>query len=170
MPKHSNKPPYDSYAMRSCETSRTDNSKRTCLTLTTWINITLLFIDDYDENYGEIQPELVTEDDGDELIIVETVSDPISIAAELTVKVQVEDKLTTNIELKPILNESVEEPIHFVVVAEKILYQMACNVDVTSIEDKATSLESTETAGSYTSTEEQTSNQSVEKQLKVLLW
>ncbi|KAK5833589.1 hypothetical protein PVK06_017437 [Gossypium arboreum] len=41
--------------------------------------------------------------------------------AELTVKVKVEDELTTNMELKPILKERVEELIHFLAVVEKVL-------------------------------------------------
>ncbi|KAK5770930.1 hypothetical protein PVK06_047094 [Gossypium arboreum] len=78
-------------------------------------------INDHDENYGEIQLKIVTEDHRDELNIVEAVSDPINIAAELIVKVEVEAKLTTNMELKPILNEIVEKPIHFLIIAKKVL-------------------------------------------------
>ncbi|KAH1039103.1 hypothetical protein J1N35_040846 [Gossypium stocksii] len=61
-----------------------------------------------DHEYGGIHTELVTEDHGNELNIVELLSDPIYIAARLTIKVEVEDEETTNVELKLILNESVE--------------------------------------------------------------
>ncbi|KAK5812671.1 hypothetical protein PVK06_028108 [Gossypium arboreum] len=77
-------------------------------------------IDDHDKIYGEIQSKLVTEGHVDELNIVETVSDPIDNAAELIVNVEVKNKLTTNIEPKLILNESVEEPIHFLAITKKV--------------------------------------------------
>ncbi|KAH1082611.1 hypothetical protein J1N35_022372 [Gossypium stocksii] len=51
-------------------------------------------IDDHDEIYGEIQSELVMEDHVDKLNIVEMP--------------------------KPILNESLEEPIHFLAIVEKM--------------------------------------------------
>ncbi|KAH1130231.1 hypothetical protein J1N35_001609 [Gossypium stocksii] len=77
-------------------------------------------IDDHDENYGEIHPELVTKDDGDELNIAEMVFDPIDIITKLTIKLEVRDELTTNMELKLILNQSVEEPIHCLAIASKV--------------------------------------------------
>ncbi|KAH1054895.1 hypothetical protein J1N35_032960 [Gossypium stocksii] len=80
----------------------------------------LCIIDDHDENYGEIQPELVIKDHEEESCIVELVSDPTDIATNLTVKVEVTDELTTNVELKPIVNGSVEEPIHFLAIVEKV--------------------------------------------------
>ncbi|KAK5845632.1 hypothetical protein PVK06_001828 [Gossypium arboreum] len=59
-------------------------------------------IDDHDENYGEIQPEVVTEDHGDELSIVQMVSAPIDIITKLTINVEVEDEISTNMEVKPL--------------------------------------------------------------------
>ncbi|KAK5771138.1 hypothetical protein PVK06_047313 [Gossypium arboreum] len=75
---------------------------------------------DHDENYGEIQLELVIENHRDELDIVETVSDLIDIVVELTINTEVKDELTTNMEPKLIMNESVEEPIHFLAIVEKV--------------------------------------------------
>ncbi|KAH1063868.1 hypothetical protein J1N35_028855 [Gossypium stocksii] len=46
-------------------------------------------IDNHDEIHGKIQPELATEDHGDELNIVETNSDQINIVANLIVKMEV---------------------------------------------------------------------------------
>ncbi|KAH1072865.1 hypothetical protein J1N35_025193 [Gossypium stocksii] len=77
-------------------------------------------IDDHGDNYGEIQLELLTEDHGDELNIVEMIFDPIDIVAELTIKVEVEDELTTKMELKPIFNESLEELMLFLAVVKKV--------------------------------------------------
>ncbi|KAH1073260.1 hypothetical protein J1N35_025588 [Gossypium stocksii] len=71
-------------------------------------------------DYDEIQSKLVTEDHGGELNIVEMVFDSIDIIEELSIKVEVMDEVTTNMELKPILNESVEELIHFLAIAEKV--------------------------------------------------
>ncbi|KAK5842776.1 hypothetical protein PVK06_005167 [Gossypium arboreum] len=86
-------------------------------------------IDGHDKIDGEIQPEFVTEDHGDELNTVELVSDSIDIAVELTVKVEMENELTTNMELKLILKESVEESIHFLAIAEKVLIKEVKEVD-----------------------------------------
>ncbi|KAH1083400.1 hypothetical protein J1N35_023161 [Gossypium stocksii] len=80
----------------------------------------LCIINDHNKNYGEIQPELVTEDHGNELNVVEIVCDPIDITAKLTIKVEVEDQLTTNIELEPMLYESVEKLIHFLAIKENV--------------------------------------------------
>ncbi|KAK5812002.1 hypothetical protein PVK06_027396 [Gossypium arboreum] len=80
----------------------------------------LCTIIDHDEIYGEIHPELVIENHVDELNIVETVSDPIDIAIELILNVEEKDELTTNMEPKLILNESVKKPIHFFAIAEKV--------------------------------------------------
>ncbi|KAK5835948.1 hypothetical protein PVK06_011672 [Gossypium arboreum] len=77
-------------------------------------------IDNHDEIHGKIQLDLVIEDHEDELNIVEVVSDPINIATYLNVKVEVTYELATNVELKPIVNESVEEPIHFLAIAKKV--------------------------------------------------
>ncbi|KAH1039589.1 hypothetical protein J1N35_041332 [Gossypium stocksii] len=111
IPKHSNKSLCDSYVMPSCETTRTDNfEKEDMLDAHNLDQKNPCIINDHDENY----------DHKDELNIVETVSDPIDIAPELTVKVEVEGELTTNMELKQILNESVEGQIHFLAVAEKV--------------------------------------------------
>ncbi|KAH1122168.1 hypothetical protein J1N35_005328 [Gossypium stocksii] len=77
-------------------------------------------INDHDEIYDEIQSELVTEDHVDELDIVEMVSDLIDMATKVTVNVKVNNELTTNIEPKLILNESVEEPIHLLAIGEKV--------------------------------------------------
>ncbi|KAK5819610.1 hypothetical protein PVK06_024626 [Gossypium arboreum] len=112
MPEHSDKLPYDLYEMPSCETTKTVNF----------------------EIHGEIQPELVTEDHGDELNTVETNSDPIDIVIDLTIKVDVKDKLTSNMELKLIVNESVEELIHFLVIVEKVLAEEINEFDLFSSE------------------------------------
>ncbi|KAH1039167.1 hypothetical protein J1N35_040910 [Gossypium stocksii] len=57
-----------------------------------------------------------------ELNITKGVTDPINIGTEITVDVATNIKLqvTTNMELKLILNESVKEPMHFIVVVEKV--------------------------------------------------
>ncbi|KAH1122476.1 hypothetical protein J1N35_005636 [Gossypium stocksii] len=39
---------------------------------------------------------------------------------DLTVKEEVRDELTINMELKPIVNESVKEPIHFLAIEEEV--------------------------------------------------
>ncbi|KAK5842289.1 hypothetical protein PVK06_004625 [Gossypium arboreum] len=77
-------------------------------------------IDDHNEINGEIQLELVTEDHEDELNIVEPISNRIYIVVELTINLEVKDELTTNIQPKSILNESVEDPIHFLAMVEKV--------------------------------------------------
>ncbi|KAA3487291.1 integrase [Gossypium australe] len=147
MPKNSDKPPYDSYEMPSCETSRTENSEVLSSMLAMMAQMIKMMqeifealpprqedmsdvhnsdhknpctIDNHDEIYGEIQSELVTKDHVDELDIIETISDPIDMAVEVTVNLEVKDELTTNMEPKHILNASVEEPIHFLAIVEKV--------------------------------------------------
>ncbi|KAK5775325.1 hypothetical protein PVK06_043202 [Gossypium arboreum] len=61
------------------------------------------------------QQEFAIGDHGDELNIVKAVSDPIHEETDIIVDV------TTNMEFKPILNESVEEPINFLAIAENVL-------------------------------------------------
>ncbi|MFQ6656841.1 hypothetical protein Gotur_026775 [Gossypium turneri] len=102
MPEHSNKLPYDLYEMPSCETTKTVN-----------------FEDMSDvHNLVHENPCII---DNYYKIHVETNSDPIDIATDLTVKVKVKDELYTNMELKSIVNESVEELMHFLVTVEKVL-------------------------------------------------
>ncbi|KAH1031017.1 hypothetical protein J1N35_043191 [Gossypium stocksii] len=60
------------------------------------------------------QQEFEIRDHEDELNMVKAISDLVDIETTITVEV------TTNMELKPILNESVEEPIHFLAIAEKV--------------------------------------------------
>ncbi|KAK5793854.1 hypothetical protein PVK06_035017 [Gossypium arboreum] len=68
---------------------------------------------DHDEFNGEIKQESEIRDHEDDLNIVEAVSNHIDIAANVTVNVEVIDDLTITMELKLILNESVEKPIQF---------------------------------------------------------
>ncbi|KAK5812263.1 hypothetical protein PVK06_027688 [Gossypium arboreum] len=75
-------------------------------------------INNPDEIDGEIQPELVIEDNVDELNIVKMVSDPIDITIDVAANVKVE--VTTNMELKLVVDESVKEPIHFLAIVEKV--------------------------------------------------
>ncbi|KAH1107466.1 hypothetical protein J1N35_011234 [Gossypium stocksii] len=77
-------------------------------------------IDDHDEIYGENQSELIIENHVDDLNIVQMVSNPIDIVIELTINVKGKDELTTNMEVKLILNESVEKPIHFLAIVETV--------------------------------------------------
>ncbi|KAH1121115.1 hypothetical protein J1N35_004275 [Gossypium stocksii] len=134
MPEHSNKPPCDSYEMPLCETTRTDTSK----VLSNMLDMMAQMKQEIFEallpkkedmssahNSSHENPCIAdgnheNYDYGDELNIIETVSDPIDIAAELTVKVEAEDELTTNMELKPILNKSVEKSIHFLAIVKKV--------------------------------------------------
>ncbi|KAH1114504.1 hypothetical protein J1N35_007882 [Gossypium stocksii] len=69
------------------------------------------------------QQEFGTEDHGDELNMVKEVPDPIDVEPEITVDAvaDVKVEVTTNMVLEPILNESAEEPIHFLAIAEKVL-------------------------------------------------
>ncbi|KAK5770957.1 hypothetical protein PVK06_047121 [Gossypium arboreum] len=134
MRKCSDEPLCDSYRMPSCKTTRTTNSEVLSNMLDMMAQMIKIMqeisealpsrkedmseacnldqknpciIDDHDENYGEIQPELVTEELEEELDIVEMVSDPTDIVTYITVKVEVIDELTINMELKPIVNGSV---------------------------------------------------------------
>ncbi|KAK5836026.1 hypothetical protein PVK06_011765 [Gossypium arboreum] len=84
-------------------------------------------IDDHDEIHGKIQPELVTEDHKDELNIVET--------SRYTVKVEVRDELNINMELKPIVNKNVKEPIHFLAKEEEIPIREAEEFDSCSFDN-----------------------------------
>ncbi|KAH1097361.1 hypothetical protein J1N35_014282 [Gossypium stocksii] len=59
--------------------------------------------------------------DGNKLNITEEIFDPIKIDIEVEVVVDVEVQLTTNLELKPILNERVDESIHFLAIIEEVL-------------------------------------------------
>ncbi|KAK5825655.1 hypothetical protein PVK06_020513 [Gossypium arboreum] len=63
-----------------------------------------IFID-HSELNSSSQQEFGSIDHRDELNMAEEDSDPIYVESNITVG------LTTNIELKPILNESVEEPM-----------------------------------------------------------
>ncbi|KAH1039574.1 hypothetical protein J1N35_041317 [Gossypium stocksii] len=54
-------------------------------------------------------------------IHVEVVSDPIDIVADVITEVEVKDKLAIDKKLQPILNESVEESIHFLTVVGEVL-------------------------------------------------
>lgn len=57
-----------------------------------------------------------------ELKTIEDVSNPINIDVDIEiVDVEVEIELTTNLELKPILNESVHKSIHFLTLIEEVL-------------------------------------------------
>lgn len=51
--------------------------------------------------------------------IVEEIYDPINI--DVVVDVEVEIKLITNIELQPILNKNIDEPIHFLAITKEVL-------------------------------------------------
>ncbi|MBA0567232.1 hypothetical protein Golob_011983 [Gossypium lobatum] len=91
---------------------------------------------------------------------------------EVDVKIDLEVELIDNIELKSIMNESVGESIHFLAITREVPTEetdesqhVARNVDVMTIKNKATSLESTKVASSYLSIVEQTTNHCVEDQL-----
>ncbi|KAK5775162.1 hypothetical protein PVK06_043031 [Gossypium arboreum] len=115
MPKHSNKLYCDSHEVLLCETTKTNNSEVLSHMSNMMVQMIKMMqeisealpskkedmsdahnldqenpciIDDHGENYGEIQLVLITEYHGDELNIVETVSNPIDIVVELTVKVE----------------------------------------------------------------------------------
>ncbi|KAK5795139.1 hypothetical protein PVK06_036397 [Gossypium arboreum] len=66
--------------------------------------------------------ELGIGDHDDKLKITKSVSDPINVEIDITVDLvsDVKVKVTTNMELKPILNKRVEKPIHFLAIAEKV--------------------------------------------------
>ncbi|KAK5825420.1 hypothetical protein PVK06_020253 [Gossypium arboreum] len=68
------------------------------------------------------QQDLGTKDYGDGFNIAEAISDPIDVKSDITgdVATNVKVEVTTNMELKPILNESVEEPKHFLAIADKV--------------------------------------------------
>ncbi|KAK5792881.1 hypothetical protein PVK06_034007 [Gossypium arboreum] len=68
------------------------------------------------------QQEFGTRDHGDKLYMDEAVFDPIDIELDITIDVanDVKVEVTTNMECKSILNESLEEPIHFLTIAEKL--------------------------------------------------
>ncbi|KAK5775972.1 hypothetical protein PVK06_043929 [Gossypium arboreum] len=70
----------------------------------------------------EIQEEFGIWDCVDELNIPEGVPDPINIKTDIIVNIAIDIKVevTSNIELKLILNESVKEPIYFLAIAEKV--------------------------------------------------
>ncbi|KAK5770404.1 hypothetical protein PVK06_046554 [Gossypium arboreum] len=72
------------------------------------------FIVDHLEFDNSSQQEFEIGYNGDELNMAEAVSNLIDVEITITVK------LTTNMELKSILNESVEEPIHFLAIVEKV--------------------------------------------------
>ncbi|KAK5833707.1 hypothetical protein PVK06_017561 [Gossypium arboreum] len=72
------------------------------------------------EIHGEIQIELGTKDHEDKLNIVKAISDLIDITTYVTIEVKVKNELTINKEFKLILNEIVEEPLHFLAIAEKV--------------------------------------------------
>ncbi|KAK5811824.1 hypothetical protein PVK06_027197 [Gossypium arboreum] len=93
-------------------------------------------INDHNKIHGEIQPKLVIEDHGNEFNIVKTVSNPIDIAAEVAIKVKVEDELTTNMEFKLILNKSVEDLIHFLAISEKVSTEEVGEFDSFSFDNK----------------------------------
>ncbi|KAK5793855.1 hypothetical protein PVK06_035018 [Gossypium arboreum] len=80
----------------------------------------LCTIVNHDEFNREIQQEFGTVDHGNDLNIIEAISNIIDIAANVTVDVEVTDNLTTTMELKLILNESVEDPIHFLAKIEEV--------------------------------------------------
>ncbi|KAK5802169.1 hypothetical protein PVK06_029752 [Gossypium arboreum] len=68
------------------------------------------------------QQEFRIRDCVDELNILEGVPNPISVETNIIVDATTDVKveITTNIELKSILNESVEKAIHFLAIAEKV--------------------------------------------------
>ncbi|KAK5845256.1 hypothetical protein PVK06_001421 [Gossypium arboreum] len=146
------------------------------------------------ENYPKLNlesPQGFGIRDENELKIDTEVFDPINIDIQVEVVIDVEVERTTNLELKPILNEIVDELIHFMAITEevsieeidefimfsfeegkaqetkasrdmewrkdtpedklrlvRILHQVARDVDVALVEDKAISLESIEDFGS----------------------
>ncbi|MBA0791102.1 hypothetical protein Gohar_015701 [Gossypium harknessii] len=126
MPKHLDKSACDSYEMLSCETTKTINYE----VLSNMSDMMAKMIkeisevlpprkEDMSDIHNLDHENLGIIDDHDK-IHVETVSNPIDIVTELTVKLKVEDELTTNMELKSILNESVKEPIHFLDIAKMV--------------------------------------------------
>ncbi|KAH1031549.1 hypothetical protein J1N35_043723 [Gossypium stocksii] len=143
MPKYLDKPPCDLYKMSSCE-----HTKKIILkVLENMLDMMAQMIKMMQEiskvlpprkedmsdthnldhenlgiidDHGKIQPELVTEDHWDELNIVEMVSNLIDVATDLPMKEEVRDELTTNMELKLIVNESVKELIHFLAIVENV--------------------------------------------------
>ncbi|MBA0777924.1 hypothetical protein Gotri_005872, partial [Gossypium trilobum] len=68
------------------------------------------------------QQEFGIRDCVDELNILEGVPDPINVETNITIDVvaDVKVEVTTNMEHKPILNESLEEPIQFLAIVEKV--------------------------------------------------
>ncbi|MBA0772189.1 hypothetical protein Gotri_007606 [Gossypium trilobum] len=68
------------------------------------------------------QQEFGIRDCADKLSIPEGVPDPINVETNITIDVaaNVKVEVTTNMECKPILNESVEEPIHFLAIAKNV--------------------------------------------------
>ncbi|KAH1121988.1 hypothetical protein J1N35_005148 [Gossypium stocksii] len=147
MPKYLDEPPYDSYRMPSCETTKMTNSKVLSNMSDMMVQIIKMMqeifeelsskkgdmfgthnldqenpciIDDHNENYCEIQPEFVTKDYVKEFNIGQVVFDPTDIATDITIKVEVIDELTIIMDLKPIVNGSVEKPINLLAIAEKV--------------------------------------------------
>ncbi|KAH1114384.1 hypothetical protein J1N35_007762 [Gossypium stocksii] len=72
------------------------------------------FIIDHPELDNNCQQEFRTRDHRDELNMIEVVFDPINVETTIIVEV------TTKIELKPILNESVKGLIQFLVIVDKL--------------------------------------------------
>ncbi|KAK5839797.1 hypothetical protein PVK06_008637 [Gossypium arboreum] len=82
------------------------------------------------------QQKFGTEDHGDDLNMAEVVSNPIDIESEITIDVatNVKVELTIDMEHKLILNESVEEPIHFLAIVGKVPSEEVDEFDSLSFE------------------------------------
>ncbi|KAK5775735.1 hypothetical protein PVK06_043673 [Gossypium arboreum] len=83
------------------------------------------FIIDPPELDNNSQQKFGIEDNGDELNMTKVVSDPTDIESNITVDVAIDVKVevTTNMELKSILNGGVEELIHLLAIVEKLLVE-----------------------------------------------
>ncbi|MBA0820060.1 hypothetical protein Gohar_028263 [Gossypium harknessii] len=85
-----------------------------CKETSIWANRVATNQESYDGESNMLEYSIKIGDHKDKLKMVEGVSDLIDIVVD--VAANVEGALTTNIELEPIPNESVEEPIHFLAI------------------------------------------------------
>ncbi|KAH1047098.1 hypothetical protein J1N35_037882 [Gossypium stocksii] len=93
------------------------------------------------------QQEFGTEDHGDKLNMDEIVSNPIDVGLDIIIDVvaNVKVEVTTNVELKWILNRGVEELIHLLAIAKKVLAEEIDEFDLFS-SDKGIKARATKTS------------------------
>ncbi|KAK5840115.1 hypothetical protein PVK06_008991 [Gossypium arboreum] len=111
MPEYPDKPPYDSYKLPSCETTKTTNSKE----LVNMSDIMAQMIKMMQEICKVLPPRKedmfdVHNSDHENLDIIDDHNE---------IMVELKDELTINMELKLVVNESVKELIHFLAIKEE---------------------------------------------------